>query len=216
MIRQRRYPPRWNPVSGARELRARSSFLSIRSATVHPTARVARGSILTSRTTIGPYTRINGPCTVRDLGEFAIGNWNAIGSLLHVVTANHPMSFANVVLKLDGHLGLPRPADTRGGTSIGNACWIGDRVTLLAGSRVGNGAVVGAGAVVTTSIPPFSVALGVPARVSRERFAPEIVEVLLGLAWWDWPIDRIVRNRSFFALDLTVTPPATVAGSVVP
>ena len=190
---------------GVRDLVYRSSFLSVRLANVHPTASVRRGSILTPRTTVGAYTRINGPCIVRDLGEFIIGRWNAIGHSLHVITSNHPMNYANVVLKLDAHLGLLRTPDTRGGAAIGNACWVGDRVTLLAGARIGDGAVIGAGAVVTGPIPPFSVAMGVPARVARMRFDADMISLLEELKWWEWPIGRVERNRAFFAQDLTRT-----------
>ena len=210
-----RYPRPSGPIAALRAFRAHSSFLSMRSASVHPNAFVRRGSILTPNTSVGAYSRINGPCVIRDRGEFTVGRWNAIGYQLHVVTANHAMSSANMVLALDHYLGLPRPADTRGGVSIGNACWIGDRVTLLPGARIGDGAIIGAGSVVTSCIPPFSVAMGVPARVARPRFQPEIADLLVKLSWWEWTIERIARNRSFFALDLTTSPPDVVLDVIV-
>lgn len=52
--------------------------------------------------------------------------------------------------------------------TIGNDCWIGGNVVLLAGVTIGNGCTIGAGAVVTKDIPPFSVAVGSPAKVVRK------------------------------------------------
>ena len=50
---------------------------------------------------------------------------------------------------------------------IGNNVWIGERVCILAGVTVGDGAIIGAGAVVTKDVPPYCVAAGVPARVVK-------------------------------------------------
>jgi len=119
-----------------------------------------------------------------------------------VITSNHEMWGANVHLGLATTLGLPRPESDRGPVEIGHACWIGDRVTILSGARIGNGAVIGAGSVVRSAIPAFGVAVGVPARPIRARFSDEMVAELNRLAWWDWDLDRIKRNRPFFELHL--------------
>jgi carbonic anhydrase/acetyltransferase-like protein (isoleucine patch superfamily) len=84
-----------------------------------------------------------------------------------------------------------------------NNVWIGDRVILLPGVTVGDGAVLGAGCIVTKDVPPFAVAIGNPGRVVRSRFSPDVVEALLQIAWWDWATDRIARNGEFLSADLT-------------
>jgi len=86
---------------------------------------------------------------------------------------------------------------------IGNNVWIGDSVLVLAGVTIGDGAVIGAGAVVTQDIPKFGVAVGVPARIKRFRFPEPICDQLKDIAWWDWPEDRIKRNKKFFEIDLS-------------
>ena len=69
--------------------------------------------------------------------------------------------------------------------SIGNDVWIGARAIILKGVHIGDGAIVGAGAVVTRDIPPYSICAGVPARVVKMRFTPDEIkrhEELLGIA----------------------------------
>lgn len=69
---------------------------------------------------------------------------------------------------------------------IGNDVWIGERVTLKGGIRVGDGAIVAANSDVTRDVPPYAIVGGVPAKVIRMRFSDEIIESLLALRWWDY------------------------------
>jgi acetyltransferase-like isoleucine patch superfamily enzyme len=64
---------------------------------------------------------------------------------------------------------IQQPSLSRGGIRIEANVWLGARVTVLDGVTIGHDSVVGAGAVVTRDLPPFSVAVGVPARVVRRR-----------------------------------------------
>jgi acetyltransferase-like isoleucine patch superfamily enzyme len=87
----------------------------------------------------------------------------------------------------------PDQPASRGDVVIGNDVWIGRGAIIMSGVTIGDGAVVGAGALVSRDVPPYTIAAGNPARNLRQRFAPEIVEKLLGISWWDWPDDRIRR-----------------------
>lgn len=69
---------------------------------------------------------------------------------------------------------------------IGHDTWLGHGVIVMPGVSVGTGAVVGSGAVVTKDIPPYMIAVGVPAKVMRPRFPEPIIQSLLRIAWWDW------------------------------
>ena len=74
---------------------------------------------------------------------------------------------------------------------IGPDCWIGHGALILPGARLGAGVIVGAGAVVSGEVPPCAIVAGNPARVIRRRFTEAEIEMLLALAWWDWPDDRL-------------------------
>ncbi len=82
--------------------------------------------------------------------------------------------------------------------TLGHDVWIGHGAIVLPGVSIGTGAAVGAGAVVTQDLPPFAIAVGVPARVLRLRFAPEIVEALQRIAWWDWDRARLADGLQDF------------------
>jgi acetyltransferase-like isoleucine patch superfamily enzyme len=69
---------------------------------------------------------------------------------------------------------------------IGDDVWIGYRATLIGGITVGPGAIIGAGALVRSDVPAYALVAGVPARVVRMRFEPEVVAQLQAMRWWDW------------------------------
>lgn len=87
--------------------------------------------------------------------------------------------------------------DNKGDIVIGNDVWIGFEVVILAGVKIGDGAIIGTRAVVTKDVPPYSIVGGIPAKVIRKRYSPDIIEQLLSLRWWDWTKDRIKRNLPF-------------------
>ncbi len=84
--------------------------------------------------------------------------------------------------------------DNKGDIVIGNDVWIGYEAVILAGVTVGDGAVIGARAVVTKDVPPYTMVGGVPARPIRKRFSEENIRALLALRWWDWPEERIAAH----------------------
>ena len=84
--------------------------------------------------------------------------------------------------------------DNRGGISIGNDVWIGYEAVILSGVNVGDGAVIGARAVVTRDVPPYTIVGGVPAKPIRRRFSEDTVSALEKIRWWDWPEERIKRH----------------------
>jgi acetyltransferase-like isoleucine patch superfamily enzyme len=96
-------------------------------------------------------------------------------------TTTFPISarFGLPIADNDGHPKITGPV------TVGNDVWIGHRALLLGGVTVGDGAVVGAGAVVARDVRPFAIVVGNPAREVRRRFDDEVVDRLLELRWWD-------------------------------
>lgn len=92
-----------------------------------------------------------------------------------------------------GRASMPVPgADT----VIGHDVWIGQGATILPGARLGNGVIVGAGAVVGGHVPDYAIVAGNPATVRRMRFSDAMIARLNAIAWWDWPIDKILRAEA--------------------
>ena len=87
--------------------------------------------------------------------------------------------------------------DNKGDIVIGNDVWIGFEAVVMAGVRIGDGAVVAARAVVTKDVQPYTIVGGVPAREIRKRFDERTAERMQSLQWWDWPIDKIRRNMPY-------------------
>lgn len=84
------------------------------------------------------------------------------------------------------------------GIEIGNDVWVGFGATVLGTVRIGDGAVIAAGAVVLTDIPAYAIAVGNPARVTKYRFSEDTIEALLRIRWWNWDAETIKRRVSKF------------------
>lgn len=82
---------------------------------------------------------------------------------------------------------------TKGDTTVGNDVWIGYRATIMPGVTIGDGAIIGAYAVVTRDVPPYTIVGGNPAQVIRPRFDEATTAQLLATAWWHWPLEKITR-----------------------
>jgi len=82
----------------------------------------------------------------------------------------------------------------KGNIIIGNDVWIGYNATIMAGVKVGDGAIIGTNATVTKDVEPYSIVGGNPVKEIRKRFTTEQIVTLLNLKWWDWSIEKITSN----------------------
>ena len=82
---------------------------------------------------------------------------------------------------------------------IGNDVWIGLNTVIKGGVKIGDGAIIGMGSVVTKDVPPYAIVGGVPAKVIKYRFDQDTIDALLKIKWWDWPTDLIDARRNDFA-----------------
>jgi len=83
---------------------------------------------------------------------------------------------------------------TKGDVIIDNDVWIGENAFVLSGVHIGNGAVIAARSVVTKDVEPYTIVAGNPAHPIRKRFQADIIETLLEIEWWDWPLEKIKEN----------------------
>ena len=128
---------------------------------VHPTSYLGKNCNLHRSLKMGAYGYI-GPHSVVPSGV-TMGNYVMIGPELLVTGADHRFDEPGVAIIFSGR---PDPRDV----VIEDDVWIGARTTLIKRVRVGRGAVIAAGAVVTRDVPPYTIVGGVPARKIRLRF----------------------------------------------
>jgi virginiamycin A acetyltransferase len=91
---------------------------------------------------------------------------------------------------------MPQPGELpfKGDTVIGNDVWLGYDALVMPGVQIGDGAIVAARSVVVSNVPAYSVVGGNPAKVNKQRFSDEVVNELLAIKWWDWPVEKITQN----------------------
>lgn len=141
--------------------------------------------------TIAPYLFEGSP------EKLIIGKFCQIAEGVQFITssANHPMEWISTY-----PFGIFDPArfatyrdslPTGSDTIVGNDCWFGREARIMPGATIGNGVIVGAGAVVAGIVPDYAVVAGNPARVKRMRFANDLIDRLNALAWWNWPVPQI-------------------------
>ncbi|EHH69666.1 CatB-related O-acetyltransferase [Gluconobacter morbifer] len=126
--------------------------------------------------------RIGAYCSIADQVMLILGN-----HALDTVTT-YPFQTLNGIW--DGASEAGDDHDMKGIT-IGNDVWIGFRAVVLPGVTIGDGAVIGAGSIVTKDVPPYAIHAGNPAKLIRYRFAPDIIEDLLKIRWWDWDDEKV-------------------------
>lgn len=163
---------------------------------------IGYGSIVATDS-IGKYTYINDYCLI-DRNVESIGAFCSIAYHTKLGLGSHPTnwvsSHAFAYAKKYGFVNQEIAFEKDPGkTIIGSDVWIGANATVLAGVKVGHGAIIGANALVTKDVEPFSIVVGSPARHLRFRFSEEIRKQLLELAWWDWNEDRIKKNIHLFS-----------------
>ncbi len=131
------------------------------------------------QTIIGQYTYIG---QYSSITKSKIGNYCSIGSGVLIGLGEHLLDGASTSAEF--YHGDVFSELTRADVVVDHDVWIGANAIILRGVHIGTGAVIGAGAVVTKDIPPYAIAVGVPAVIIRYRLEPLIREKLLASEWW--------------------------------
>jgi phosphonate metabolism protein (transferase hexapeptide repeat family) len=175
---------------------------------IHPSASVSDDSVL------GRYTEVAERCRISEaeIGDYSyimqdgsiwcamIGKFVNIAASVRINATNHPTWRATLhhfTYRAASY--WPDAEDEQGffewrrdhRVTIGHDVWIGHGATVLPGVTIGNGAVIGAGAVVSKDVEPYTIVGGVPAKLIRQRFTPEVGKAMDKLAWWDWDHARL-------------------------
>lgn len=93
---------------------------------------------------------------------------------------------------------VPKLDGSKYSVEVGNDVYIGYGATIIGPCRIGNGAVVAAGAVVTKNVPDFAIVGGVPAKVIGYRFNEEQISFLEEVQWWNQSQQWLKKNASYF------------------
>ena len=121
---------------------------------------IEHGAKFSSRTSLGDYSGIG--INARIHGDCTIGDHVMMGPDVVIITSNHSFDRTDIPMMFQG-FEEERPV------IIGNDVWIGERVIILPGVHVGDGAILAAGAVVTKDVPPYAIVAGVPAKMIKMR-----------------------------------------------
>lgn len=190
--------------------------------TVHPRARLE------------PFVHLGqSDCLLGGAGAFSysysslnalcrIGRYTSIAEDVEVMGSGHPtdristspaLYAPNMLITSDylEYFGIEEPAWpeyqlANSNVEIGHDVWIGSKVMLARGVRIGDGAVVAAGSIVTRDVEPYAIVGGAPARLIRKRFSDDVVEALTELQWWRFGPDVLAR--------FTMSKPATFAAEL--
>lgn len=178
---------------------------------IHPTAKLGRdiylaeGVDVRKDVSIGDHSYCSSGAVL--FNGTSIGRFCSIGYNVQIGCPEHPLNFLSTSPAVyrksaaSAYLDWPKD-DILDPVVIENDVWIGSNAVILHGVRIGNGAVVAAGAVVTKDVPDFAVVGGVPAKILRKRFDAEAEAKIGESKWWEKEIPEIEAfAKNFYELE---------------
>lgn len=136
-------------------------------------------------TVIGDYTFIG---QFTGITNAKIGRFCSIGTNVLIGPGHHNLE--NISTSTCFYDGDIYNELTKRNLIIGNDVWIGSYSIILRGIKIGDGAVIGAGSVVTKDVPPYAIVAGVPAKIIRYRFEQKAIEKIIETEWWKYDIKK--------------------------
>jgi acetyltransferase-like isoleucine patch superfamily enzyme len=189
-----------DPIFPAPHVKMFPNARLIKSTLLGPTL-VGRYSQIGPEVTSGSYMAMNMMCYA---ARCTIGSYCTFGGRTSINPLNHPTDWLSIhefqynknpFDWVDEYRNLERKphyatiTDRR--SVVGSDVWLGHNAMVLEGVNVGDGAVIGAGAIVTEDVPPYAIVAGVPAKILKFRFPENIIERLLETHWWDLGIEDL-------------------------
>jgi len=166
---------------------------AIKNSNIHKSSKVESGSLFYN-SDMGKYSYCGYDCEIINA---KIGNFTSIANNVVIGGAKHPMDWVGMspvfyegrdsVSKKFSKFKLDDPKVCH----IGNDVWIGRSAIVLSGVTISDGAVVGAGSVVTKDVPSFAIVAGNPAKFIRNRFDDETIRQLIKINWWSFSDSKL-------------------------
>ena len=152
---------------------------------------------------LSSYVSISGPSTriCAEINKVTVGAFTSIASNVIIQEFYHNYNLPTTYNIMNNYYGAQNNGNfllSKGDIQIGEDVWIGSNSVILSGIRIGRGAVIGAGSVVTKNVEPYSIVAGNPAIKIRMRFSEMTILELEKLKWWEWDSDTMNRNKHFF------------------
>lgn len=144
---------------------------------------------------VGKYTY--GYRFLKDREMYSIGSFCSIGIEQRIVSNGHNINYVSSYgVYVDNNMDYMPNSDRS--IIIGNDVWIGAHSIIRSGVTIGDGAVIGAGSVITKNIAPYTVVVG-GNKVIKQRFSDNVVEELLRMRWWDWEDNKIFESMKYWS-----------------
>ncbi len=171
----------------------KSRGVAIQNSTVDRNAAIGSGSqVLNSSVDRFSYCGYDCKLINCKVGAFcSMADEVVIGGANHPIdwVSTSPVFYRDKSIVHKKYATFERPEDPE--IEIGNDVWIGYRAMIVPGVKVGDGAVIGMGSVVTKDVGPYEIWAGNPAKLIRKRFPDEIIDQLVLSKWWSLSEERI-------------------------
>lgn len=181
---------------------------------VHKTATVGKNSIFLGLNTVGAFAHLNGDIEIglgTSIGRACIlhgsikfGRYTQVGPNVGLFSRNHSM---NGLTPYQGSALFEKELKKNSSNKpivVGHSSWIGRGATILSGVNIGNHVIVGAGSVVTSDLPDFSVAVGNPARIKKYKYTEKLRAAITASNWWEKDPEDLEAFKEDFLGDIAL------------
>ena len=173
---------------------------ALKNSQIHKTSKVESGSHVIN-TKMDKFSFCGYNCEIINC---SIGSFCSISDNVVIGGAMHPLNWVSmspvfyegkdsVREKFSTHKRDPEKT-----TIIEHDVWIGKNVLIKQGLKIGTGAVIGMGSVVTKDVEPYAIVAGCPAKFIRKRFDDIIIKKLLDIEWWNFKDEKLNQFAQYF------------------